>query len=99
MSVSGLNKPSGRQQAEMARMVIEKGEAMAEMSGALWFAALHGHQLAWQKAWRAGRAAPTAADLMLAPSTARKIGHSLGPVSRRVTANAKRLAKRKRRIR
>jgi len=98
MSIAGP-KPSAAHQAEMTRMVIEKGEAMAESATALWFAAWHGQQLAWQKAWQAGRAAPAPADYVLAASTARKLGGAWSPISRRVTANAKRLGAKKRRKR
>ncbi len=94
MSVAGP-QPSAAHQAEMTRMVIEKGEAMAESATALWLATLHGQQLAWQRAWRSGRAVPSPGDLALAASTARKLGHTLSPVSRRVTANAKRLARKR----
>jgi len=88
--------PTARHQAEMTRMVVEKGEAVAESAMALWLATLHSQQLAWQRAWRAGRAVPAPADFALAASTARKLGRSLGPVSRRVTSNAKRLSAGKR---
>jgi hypothetical protein len=89
-------RPTERHQAEMTRMVVEKGEAVAESAMALWMAALHNQQLAWQRAWRNGRAVPVPADFALAASTARKLGRSLSPVSRRVTANAKRLSAGKR---
>lgn len=88
-------RPTARHQAEMTRMVVEKGEAVSESAMALWLAALHSQQLAWQRAWRGGRAVPVPADFALAASTARKLGRSLDPVSRRVTANAKRLSARK----
>lgn len=89
-------RPTARHQAEMTRMVVEKGEAVAESAMALWLAALDSQQIAWQRAWRTGRAVPAPADFAMAASTARKLGRSLGPVSRRVTANAKRLSARKR---
>ena len=92
-------RPTAQQQTEMTRMVVEKGQAVAESATALWLAALEGQQLAWQRAWRSGRAAPVPADYTLAASTARKLGHALGPVSRRVTANAKRLSAKKRKAR
>jgi hypothetical protein len=98
MSVAGP-QPSAAHQAEMTRMVIEKGEAVAESATALWLAALHGQQLAWQKAWASGRAVPAPQDLQLAASTARKLGRALSPVSTRVAANARRLAAKKRRRR
>jgi hypothetical protein len=88
-------RPTARHQAEMRRMVVEKGEAVTESAMAVLLAAAASHQLAWQRAWRAGRAAPMPADYALAASTARKLGHSLSPVSRRVKANAKRLSARK----
>ena len=91
--------PSARHKAEMTRMVVEKGEAAAESATALWLAAVESQQLAWQRAWRTGRAVPFPADYALAASTARKLGHALGPVSRRVTANAKRLSAKKRKAR
>jgi hypothetical protein len=89
-------RPTAGHQAEMTRMVVEKGEAVAESATALWLAAIESQQLAWQRAWRAGRVSPTPADFALTAATARKLGHALGPVSRRVTANAKRLAAKKR---
>ncbi|MGB2818672.1 MAG: hypothetical protein WBA53_15350 [Burkholderiaceae bacterium] len=89
-------RPTAEHRAEMTRMVVEKGEAVAESATALWFAALESQQLAWQRAWRAGRASPAPADFALSASTARKLGQAWSPVSRRVTANAKRLAARKR---
>lgn len=92
-------QPTAEHQAEMARMVVEKGEAVAESATALWFAAVESQQLAWQRAWRAGRPGPVPADYALAASTARKLGHAWGPVSRRVAANAKRLAAKKRKKR
>ena len=92
-------RPTAEHQAEMTRMVVEKGEAVAESAAALWFAAVESQQLAWQRAWRAGRASPAPADFALTAATARKLGHSLSPVSRRVTANAKRLAAKKRKKR
>lgn len=92
-------QPSAAHQAEMARMVIEKGEAMAESFTSMWLASIHGQQLAWQKAWRAGRAVPLAHDFALAASTARKYGGAWSPISRRVTANATRLSARKRKTR
>ena len=92
MGVAGP-QPSLAHQAEMTRMVIEKGEAMAESATAVWLAALHGQQVAWQRAWRSGRPVPSPADLALAASTARKLGNAWSPVSRRVAANAKRLGK------
>ena len=88
-------RPSAEHQAEMTRMVVEKGEAVAESATALWFAAVESQQLAWQRAWRAGRASPAPADYALSSATARKLGQALSPVSRRVTANAKRLAAKK----
>lgn len=91
--------PTAAHQAEMTRMVVEKGEAVAESATALWLAAVESQQLAWQRAWRAGRASPVPADYALAASTARKLGQAWSPVSRRVTANAKRLATKKRRKR
>jgi hypothetical protein len=90
-------RPTAEHQAEMARMVVEKGEAAAESATAFWLAAVESQQLAWQRAWRAGRVSPTPADFELSAATARKLGHAWGPVSRRVTANAKRLAAKKRR--
>jgi hypothetical protein len=92
-------RPTARHKAEMTRMVAEKGEAVAESATALWLAAVEGQQLAWQRAWRTGRAVPAPADYALAASNARKLGHALGPVSRRVTANAKRLSAKKRKAR
>lgn len=92
-------RPSAGHQAEMTRMVVEKGEAVAESATALWLAALEGQQLAWQRAWRSGRAAPAPADYALTAATARKLGQAWSPVSRRVTANAKRLGAKKRRKR
>jgi hypothetical protein len=92
-------RPSARHQAEMARMVAEKGEAVAESATALWLAGVASQQLAWQRAWRSGRAAPIPADFALTEGAARKLGHSLSPISRRVKANAKRLAARKRKKR
>lgn len=92
-------QPSAAHQAEMARMVLEKGEAMAESFTSMWLASLHGQQLAWQKAWRAGRPMPLAQDFALAASTARKFGGAWSPVSRRVAANARRLNSRKRKTR
>ena len=92
-------RPSADHKAEMTRMEVEKGEAVAESATALWLAAVESQQLAWQRAWRAGRPAPTATDFALSARTARKLGHALGPVSRRVTANAKRLGKKKHRSR
>ena len=89
-------RPSAEHQAEMTRMVVEKGEAVAESATALWFAAVESQQLAWQRAWRAGRASPAPADYALSNAMARKLGQALSPVSRRVTANAKRLAAKKR---
>jgi len=89
-------RPTARHQAEMNRMVVEKGEAAAESAMALWLAAVDSQQCAWQRAWRAGRAVPVPADFALAATTARKLGRSLAPVSRRVTANAKRLSARRR---
>ncbi|MGZ8255749.1 MAG: hypothetical protein ACXWVT_12920 [Burkholderiaceae bacterium] len=91
--------PTAAHQAEMTRMVVEKGEAVAESATALWFVAVESQQLAWQRAWRAGRAAPLPADYALAASTARKLGQAWSPVSRRVAANAKRLAAKKRKTR
>ena len=91
--------PSAAHQAEMTRMVIEKGEAMAESTTAMWLAALHGQQAAWQRALRAGRAVPLAEDYALGAATARRYGAALQPISRRVTANARRLAAKKRRRR
>ncbi|MGZ8273058.1 MAG: hypothetical protein ACXWUM_04020 [Burkholderiaceae bacterium] len=88
-------RPTAEHQAEMTRMVVEKGEAVAESATALWFAAVESQQLAWQRAWRAGRATPTPADYALSAATARKLGQAWSPVSRRVTANAKRLAAKK----
>jgi hypothetical protein len=88
----GAAHPAPSQQAEMARMVIEKGEAFAESSAAVWLAAMDGQQRAWQKAWRAGRPLPAAADFALSAATARKIGGAWRPVSRRVSANARRLS-------
>ena len=92
-------RPTAEHQAEMTRMMVEKGEAVAESATAVWLATLESQQLAWQRAWRAGRAAPGPADYALAASTARKLGQAWGPVSRRVTANAKRLAAQKRKSR
>ena len=90
--------PSAATLVEMTRMTTEKGEALAESGVALWMAAVHAQQLAWQRAWRAGRPAPALQDFALAASTARKLGRTLRPVSSRVGANAKRLtAKRRRR--
>lgn len=94
MSVAGP-QPSAAHQAEMARMVIEKGEAVAETFTSLWLATLHGQQAAWQRAWSAGRPVPLAQDFALGAATARRFGGAWRPVSRRVTANAKRLRGRK----
>lgn len=91
--------PTAAHQAEMTRMVREKGEAMAESAAALWLAAFESQQLAWQRAWRAGRAAPAPADFAWSAASARKLGQAWSPVSRRVTANAKRLSARKRKKR
>lgn len=92
-------KPGAAHQAEMTRMVVEKGEALAESAAAVWLAAFESQQLAWQRAWRAGRAVPAPADFAWSAATARKLGGAWAPVSRRVSANAKRLAARKRRKR
>ena len=97
--LDAMQQPSVRQQAEMTRMVVEKGEAVAESATVLWLSALESNQLAWQRAWRAGRAVPAPADYTLTAASARKFGRALKPVSRRVTANAKRLSARKRRQR
>lgn len=94
MSVAGP-QPSAAHQAEMTRMVIEKGEAVAESASAVWLAALHGQQLAWQRAWRSGRPVPSPADLALAATTARKLGNAWSPMSTRVAANAKRLGRKR----
>jgi hypothetical protein len=95
-ATAGSN-PSAQHQAEMTKMVVEKGEALAEAGAAVWLAWIDSQQLAWQRAWRAGRAAPVPADFALAASTARRYGAALRPVSRRVSANARRLAARRRR--
>lgn len=95
MAVAGP-RPTAAHQAEMARMVIEKGQAVAESTAAMWLAAMHGQQAAWQRALRAGRFVPEPADFALGAATARRYGASLKPISRRVTANARRLAARKR---
>jgi hypothetical protein len=92
-------RPGARHRAEMTRMVVEKSEALAESAAAVWLVALESQQLAWQRAWRAGRPAPAPADYALAVATARRLGQAWRPVSRRVTANAKRLAPTKRRTR
>jgi hypothetical protein len=75
----------------MTRMVVEKGEAMAESAAAVWIATVDAQQQAWQRAWRAGRAAPAPVDYALSAATARKLGNAVRPISRRVAANAKRL--------
>jgi hypothetical protein len=90
-------RPSARHQAEMSRMAVEKGEALAESAAALWFAAMQTQQRAWQRAWRVGRALPLSSDYDFATATARSVGQAWRPISRRVTANAKRLGARKRR--
>lgn len=92
-------RPSARHQAEMTRMVLEKGQAVVESSAALWLAGVASHQLAWQRAWQAGRALPVPADYALTAAGARGFGHALRPISRRVSANARRLAARKRKAR
>lgn len=92
-------RPSAGHQAEMTRMVTEKSEAVVESATAFWLAAAHGQQMAWQRAWKAGRPAPAPVDYALAASTARKFGNAWSPLSRRVTANAKRLSARKRKSR
>jgi hypothetical protein len=79
----------------MTRMVVEKGQAVAESATALWLAAAEAQQQAWQRAWRAGRPAPVPADYALSVATARKFGNSVGPISRRVSANAKRLRRKR----
>jgi hypothetical protein len=85
------------QQRETVRMLSEKVEAAAESGTLLWSAAWYAHQLAWQRAWRAGRAVPLPEDYALAVTTARRLGRVGNPVSRRVSANAQRLAGGKRR--
>lgn len=89
-------RPSAGHRAEMNRMVAEKGQAAAESATTLWFAAVESQQLAWQRAWRAGRIAPLPVDYAPTTATARKLTQALTPVSRRVTANAKRLTAKKR---
>ena len=89
-------RPTAEHRAEMSRMVVEKGQAAAESATSLWFAAIESQQLAWQRAWRAGRVAPLPVDYAPTASTARKLAQALTPVSRRVTANAKRLTAKKR---
>jgi hypothetical protein len=92
-------RPTAAHRAEMNRMVVEKGQAAAESATTLWFAAIESQQLAWQRAWRAGRVAPLPIDYAPTTSTARKLAQALSPVSRRVTANAKRLTAKKRKQR
>jgi hypothetical protein len=92
-------RPGAAQQAEMSRMVMEKGAAAAETAAALWLAAFETQQLAWQRAWRAGRAVPIPADFALSAGTARTLGRAWQPFSRRVNANARRLAAKRRRVR
>jgi hypothetical protein len=95
--LAAMQRPSVRQQAEMTRMVVEKGEAAAESAAALWLSALQSNQLAWQRAWLAGRVAPAPADFALTAASARRLGGALRPISRRVGANARRLSAPKRR--
>ena len=92
-------RPDASQQADMTRMVLEKGEAVAESAAALWLATVESQNLAWRRAWRAGRAAPLPEDYALSTRSARKLAGAWSPVSRRVSANAKRLAARKRKMR
>lgn len=97
---SAARLPHGRtQQRETRRMLSEKIEAAAESTTLLYSAAWHVHQLAWQRAWRAGRPTPIPADYALAAGTARRLGQIGNPISRRVSANAKRLAAAKHRRR
>jgi hypothetical protein len=95
MATTAGSPPTVAHQAEMTRMVAEKTEAVAESAAAFWLAAMHGQQVAWQRAWRAGRPAPAPVDYALGATTAQKYVQAWSPVSRRVTANAKRLAARK----
>lgn len=81
----------------MLRMSVEKGEALVESAAALWLAALDCQQRAWQRAWRAGRPLPSVSDYVSAGSSARHLGQAWRPISRRVTANARRLTANRRR--
>ena len=90
-------RPSARHQAEISRMTAEKGEALAESATAVWLSAMQMQQNAWQRAWRAGRPLPSPSDYALATSAVRSLGQAWRPISRRVKANARRLAAKKRR--
>ncbi len=89
------SQPSAADQREWMRMVFEKNEAAFDSAMSFWTAALHGQQQAWQRALRAGRLV-TPADFLLTGGTARRLGRSLAPVTRRVKSNARRLTRRRR---
>jgi hypothetical protein len=78
------------------RMVIEKNEAAFDSALSFWAAALRGQQQAWHRALWAGRLL-TPEDFRLDKATARRLGRSLAPVTRRVKSNARRLTRRRRR--
>jgi hypothetical protein len=91
-------QPSPADQREWMRMVIEKNEAAFESAQSFWMAALHRQQQAWLRALWSGRLlAPE--DFRLDRATARRLGRSLAPVTRRVKSNARRLTRRRRRSR
>jgi hypothetical protein len=89
-------QPGAADQREWTRMVIEKNEAAFDSAMSFWMAALHGQQQAWQRALRAGRII-TPEDFQLDRATARRLGRSLTPVTRRVKSNARRLTRRRHR--
>jgi hypothetical protein len=89
-------QPGAADRREWMRMVIEKNEAAFDSAVSFWMAALHGQQQAWQRALWAGRPL-TPQDFRLDKATARRLGRSLTPVTRRVKSNARRLTRRRRR--
>lgn len=89
-------QPSAADQREWMRMVVEKNEAVFDAATSFWTAVFQGQQQAWQRALKAGRLV-TPQDFTLDRSTARRIGRSLAPVTRRVKSNARRLTRRRRR--
>jgi hypothetical protein len=89
-------QPGVADQREWIRMVVEKNEAAFDSAVSFWTAALQGQQRAWQRALWAGRLV-TPQDFLLDATTARRLGRSLAPVTRRVKSNARRLTRRKRR--
>jgi len=85
-------KPSAADQREWIRMVAEKNAAAFESATELWSAMLTAQQRAWLRALQTGRFQAPA--LVPDRATARRLGRSLRPVSRRVKANARRLTRR-----